>query len=240
MQLRFAILVLGALSAGASNTWAHRPILSDGSARDAATALHITDPGLSQVVYHEVTNDSPQLWLAFDLDAGQSLYFQLGVPVIERLADYRPALALIGPGLPATDLPLTIPAGLGAQLFTVDPTEVREFYEPFSGTSSWILMTHTVPIATAGRYYLVAYDPDGQSGKLWVAVGRREEFGLSDILTLPEILTQVREFHETDALRPGLPCFLAPMAMSLVGLYAWSAVRRRAIRHNTPGHAGRL
>ncbi len=240
MQLRFVVLVLGTLSAGASSTWAHRPILSDGSARDAATALHVADPGLSQVVYHEVTRESPQLWLAFDLDAGQSLYFQLGVPVIERLADYRPALALIGPGLPVTDLPLAVPEGLGAQQFAVDPAEIREFYEPFSGTSSWILMTHTVPIATAGRYYLAAYDPAGQPGKLWVAVGRREEFGLNDILTLPEILARVREFHETEAVRPGVPCLMAPMAMSLVGLYGWSTVRRRAIRPNTPGRGRRL
>ncbi|MEW6200215.1 MAG: hypothetical protein AB1601_16310 [Planctomycetota bacterium] len=240
MQLRFAVLVLGVLSAGPSTTLAHRPILSDGSARDAATALHIADPGLSQVVYHEVTGAAPQLWLAFDFDAGQSLHFQLGVPVIERLEGYRPALALVGPGLPAADLPLPIPEGLGAREYTVDPAEIREFHEPFSGTSSWILMTHTVPIATAGRYYLVAYDPAGRPGKLWVAVGRREEFGLNDIVTLPEILTRVREFHETEAARPGLPCFLAPMAMSLVGLYAWSAVRRRATGHDTPGRAGRL
>ena len=101
-------------------------------------------------------------------------------------------------------------------------------------------MTHTVPVATAGRYYLVAYDPAGQPGKLWVAVGRREEFGLNDILTLPEVLARVREFHETEATRPGVPCLMAPMTMSLVGLYGWSAVRRRAIRHNTPGRRRRL
>jgi hypothetical protein len=116
--------------------WAHRPVLSDGSARDASTALYISDVDLSQVVYNEVTAESPQLWLAFDLQEGQSLYFQLGVPVIDRLRDYRPALALIGPGLPQASLPFVVPDGLGAQEFTsAQITEPTDYYEPFSGTA---------------------------------------------------------------------------------------------------------
>ncbi|HQL55873.1 MAG TPA: hypothetical protein PLQ87_14285, partial [Phycisphaerae bacterium] len=55
-----------------SVAWAHRPTLSDGSARDASTALYISDVDLSQVVYHEVTAESPQLWLTFHLNEGQS------------------------------------------------------------------------------------------------------------------------------------------------------------------------
>ena len=72
------------------------------------------------MVYHEVTAESPLLWLTFDLNEGQSLYFQLGVPVIERLKDYRPALVLVGPGLPQVDLPFAVPDGLGAQRFLSD------------------------------------------------------------------------------------------------------------------------
>ena len=114
LSLVFAVVLMVYMP---SIAWAHRPILSDGSARDASTALYIADVDLSQVVYHEVTAESPQLWLAFDLNAGQSLYFQLGVPVIERLKDYRPALVLIGPGLPQADLPFAVPTGLGAERF---------------------------------------------------------------------------------------------------------------------------
>ena len=207
-----------------SVAWAHRPILSDGSARDASTALYIADVDLSQVVYHEVTAESPLLWLTFDLNEGQSLYFQLGVPVIERLRDYRPALVLVGPGLPQADLPFAVPDGLGAQRFPSDQVaEPREFDEPFSGTSSWILLTETIPITVAGRYYLVAYDPAGQPGKLWVTLGKREEFGPGDIATLADILPKVRQFHEIDATRAGLPCFLAPMALTFTAFCCWGA-----------------
>jgi len=201
--------------------------MSDGSARDASTALFISDVDLSQVVYHEVTAESPQLWLTFDLEEGQSLYFQLGVPVIDQLRDYRPALALIGPGLPPADLPFSVPDGLGAQPFTSEQVdEPRRFDEPFSGTSSWILLTETIPVPASGRYYLVAYDPAGQPGKLWVALGQREEFSLNDIAALQEILPKVRQFHEIGTAPVGLPCFLAPMALTLTAFCFWSASRR--------------
>ncbi len=227
MCFRATILVVGLLSYVPSIAWAHQPILSDGSARDASTALYISDVDLSQVVYHEVTAESPRLWLAFDLNEGQSLYFQLGVPVIDRLKDYRPALALVGPRLPQTSLPFAVPDGLGAQVFTsVQNTEPTEFYEPFSGTSSWILLTETVTVPAAGRYFLVAYDPAGQAGKLWVALGQREEFSLSDIAALQEILPKVRQFHEIDTAPAGLPCFLAPLALALTGFCFWNASRR--------------
>jgi len=203
--------------------------MSDGSARDALTALYISDVDLSQVVYNEVTAQSPQLWLAFDLEKDQSLYFQLGVPVIDRLKDYRPALALVGPGLPPADLPFAIPDGLGAQLFTSEQvSEPRRFDEPFSGTSSWILLTETVPVPATGRYYLVAYDPAGQPGKLWVALGQREEFSPSGIAALQEILPNVRQFHETGAAPAGLPCFLAPVTLALTGFGFWSAAWKRS------------
>ena len=210
-----------------SVAWAHRPILSDGSARDASTALYIADVDLSQVVYHEVTAESPHLWFTFDLNEGQSLYFQLGVPVIERLKDYRPALVLIGPALPQADLPFAVPTGLGAERFPSDQVaEPTEFDAPFSGTSSWILLTETVPVPATGRYYLVAYDPAGQPGKLWVALGQREEFSLNDIAALQEILPKVRQFHEIGAAPVGLPCCLAPMAVALTAFCFWSASRR--------------
>ena len=237
MRLREMTLVVGLLSYVPSIAWAHRPIISDGSARDASMALYISDVTLSQVVYDEVTAESPQLWLAFDLNEGQLLYFQLGVPVIDRLKDYRPALALVAPGLPPSDLPFAIPDGLGAQEFTsAQITEPTDFYEPFSGTSSWILLTETVTVPAAGRYYLVAYDPAGQSGKLWVTLGKREDFSLADIAELQGILPKVRQFHEIGAAPAGLPCFLAPMALTLTASCFWSASRRLPPGGHSVGH----
>ncbi len=73
----------------------------------------------------------------------------------------------------------------------------------------------------------MAYVPSGQTGKLWVAIGRREEFSLEDILGLPATIAQVREFHEVgDA--GGIPCFLLPVAAALPAMGLARFVRRRS------------
>ncbi|MGB9623414.1 MAG: hypothetical protein ACPMAQ_00990 [Phycisphaerae bacterium] len=200
---------------GAQVASAHLPLFDDGTAVDADHALVISDIGLSQVVYHEVKEPAQPLWIAFDAVAGQELYFNPGVPAIDRLKDYRPSFAIVGAGLPAATLPFDIPAGAGAEVFpTAGITDPEYFHEPFSGTDSWILFKKTVTLPQTGRYYLVSYVPSGQAGKFWVAIGKREEFGLDAIATLPQDIARVRAFHESSATTA--PCFLIPVAF--VGL----------------------
>ncbi|GMU24074.1 MAG: hypothetical protein AMXMBFR13_41510 [Phycisphaerae bacterium] len=192
---------------------AHQPIFPEGAHSDPANAVEIEDPTLSQVVYSELSPSAPQLWLTFELEAGQELYVQLGVPAIDRLEGYRPSVAVVGPGLPHASLPFAAPANTGAVVFPAGD-EPELFYEPFTGTESWIRREELVTVSQAGRYYAVAFSPTGQTGKLWVAVGRREEFGLDEIASFGEVLNRVREFHELpEGSSP--PCFLIPMAVAL-------------------------
>jgi hypothetical protein len=208
--------------------FAHRPTISDGTAINAESALPIDDITISQVVYHEITEAAPQLWLKFQANQGQELYWQLGLPYIDRLENYRPAVALLGPGLPDAppDLAFDVPAGLGAQVWTMDDvTDPEVFHEPFSNTTSWIIREQTVELPAAGEYFLVAYVPTQETGKLWLAVGRREVFTLTDIAGLSTILPQVRDFHETTA-DGGLPCFGLPAAAVALGFALFSLSRR--------------
>jgi len=185
---------------------AHQPIISDGSAVDAAHAIKLKDVQVSRVVYHRVTAKAAQLWLTFDVDQPQKLRMLLGVPQIKRLSEYRPALVLLGPGLPKAKLPFEVPGDAGGLVFDSRSSgSPRSFYEPFTGTSSWILSQQDVELPQAGQYYVVAYDPDGKPGKLWVALGTKEAFGLKDILMLPGTIAGVRAFHEmtgSDKQRP--------------------------------------
>ena len=80
--------------------WAHRYIENDGTHTTMEKAIPIGDIGLSQVVYHEVTGASRTLWMSFDATAGMEASIEIGVPLIDRFASYRPAFALLGPGLP--------------------------------------------------------------------------------------------------------------------------------------------
>jgi hypothetical protein len=220
-------MVFLAVSGGAQVASAHLPILDDGTAVDAEHALVISDIGLSQVVYHEVKAPVQPLWIAFDAVAGQELYFNPGVPALDRLKDYRPAFALVGPGLPAATLPFAIPGGDGAEVYpTTDITDPEFFHEPFSGTDSWILFKKTVTLPQSGRYYLVGYVPSGQPGKFWVAIGKREEFGPGAIATLPQEIARVRAFHEASATTA--PCFLIPFGFLGTLLVVRLISRRRA------------
>ena len=197
----WAVLSL-VLSGGA---WAHHYIPDDGSHTGADKALYVRDISLSQVIYHDVTPEAAQVWLSFDGKAGQSLYFQLGVPFLTRLEDYRPAIALVGPGLDGVKPPFAIPDGLDAQTYDSAGVTPVFFDEPFTGTQSWIMFEKELPLPQDGRYYLVAYDPAGEPGKLWMALGRGEKWTFKDVLTLYQVQDKVRTFHEVQ--RKPMPLF---------------------------------
>jgi len=170
-------------------------------------------------VYHEVTADTPSVWIAFDVSEPQSLKVSLGVPYLERLKSYRPALALVGPGLPPADLPPGALAGQGGIVIdTRDVAEPEFFDEPFSGTQSWVVAEAELALPEPGRYYVVGYSPAGEEGKLWVALGVKEVFDAAALGGLAGDLADVREFHELSGVA-GLPCLLIPFALAAAGVW---------------------
>jgi hypothetical protein len=179
--------------------WAHRPVFTEDHATSPATAISMTEPDVSQVVYREMTEGSPQIWLSFDVPEDFDLYFQVGVPVIEGLEEFRPAMVVVGPGLPQEDAPFDLPEGLGFKIFpTAEVEEPREFHEHFTGTDSWILRTETLALPGEGKYYLVAFSPEEQVGKLWLSIGKKEVFRMEDWREFPNWRKRIREFHEVE------------------------------------------
>ena len=241
---------------------AHRPTFGEGF--DAAeSAFVVADNDVSIVLYQALTCEAPEVWMTFDAAAGTDLFVQLGVPQIVRLEDHRPAIAVLAPGLPtAPALPFAVPDGLGALVFEAgDVAEPATFFEPFTQTYSWVWVEETIALPEDGTGYLVAYDPDGWTGKLWVAVGTVEEFsGIA-----PEEFASwdqlVNDFHETGAYSPppdtveeqcdaGLTgdepaetpggCAVGGLpAGAGVALVAAVAVRRRSVRAGERAGSGR-
>jgi hypothetical protein len=187
-------------------TEAHRPIFSEKKANSHEDAVIIADPGVSQVIYREITGKDPQIWLGFDVESGFELFTQIGIPAIDRLKSFRPCMAVVGPGLPRTSASIQRPKATGVESFATDTVEKpRFFHEHFTGTDSWILRSETVTLTEKGRYFVVAYAPDGSTGKLWLSVGKREMFTAGDIALFPEWRRRIRTFHEVqpDALASG-------------------------------------
>lgn len=175
---------------------AHKPVVINGGPTDVETAYEVPDPEVSYVGYHERTPEAPELWFTFEAEGGAPLYLQLGVPKIDRYETLRPAMVLLGPGLPTADVPFDIPDGYGGQLFSSEAQEPVIFEEEFTGTTSWQFPSIRLDAPESGRYYLVGYIPNGDNGKFWMALGEEEDFGFEDILTLPTTLIKVRLFHE--------------------------------------------
>ena len=187
-------------------------------------ALWVEDIDVSQVAYSELTETDRALWLAFDADAGTRLDLSLGVPVSDRLAGYRPSLAVLGPGLPPIELPLEAPPDVGGVAFDTAGIEPRFFHEPFTGTDSWILLEEAVDLPETGTYYVVAWPPGETVDKLWVAIGLRERFGLRDVLSLPAVVRDVRAFHEVNRGASAVATVGKLLFLALaVALIAWLA-----------------
>lgn len=175
----------------------HHPIFTDDAATSSETAIAVKDPQISQVVYREINKESPQAWISFTVPENFKLFIQIGVPVIDRLKDFRPAMVVIGPGLPDQDSPFEIPKDMGAKVFTtVEVEKPRFFHEHFTNTDSWILRSETIALSKAGRYYLVGYSPQGRAGKLWLSLGRKESFSFENLLEFPTWTEKIQSFHE--------------------------------------------
>ncbi len=114
----------------------------------------MADPAISQVVVSRDNRNQPQAWLTFTVPEGFDLFVQIGIPVLPRLKDFRPALALIGPGLPKDPAPFPLPDGMGSLIFpTKEVQNPRFFHEHFTGTDSWILRSETVRLKTGGALF---------------------------------------------------------------------------------------
>lgn len=184
---------------------AHRPIFSEKAATDPNTAVLIKQPAISQVIYREITEESKQVWLVFDANEGFELFIQIGVPVLERLKKFRPAMLVAGPGLPEGNVQFELSKGAGSKQFTTDSVnDPIFFHEHFTGTDSWILRSETLMLPRSGRYYVVAYVPSRHNGKLWLSVGKKEAFGLAEWAKFGEWKKRIRKFHEVDEKDGGL------------------------------------
>jgi hypothetical protein len=178
---------------------AHKPVFRSETGMDPNSAIPFLDPDISQVVYRELPKGG-QVWTTFTAPSDFELYVQIGIPVLERQKEFRPSLVIVGQDLAEPNVPFAIPEGLGAFRIDTRSSEVRFFHEPFTGTDSWILATQTVKLPDNGRFYIVAFDQKEEGGKLWIAVGTKERFGLFDIFKLGKIKKWVREFHEVKGI----------------------------------------
>ena len=134
------------------------------------------------------------------------MYLQAGVPEIDRLEYYRPTLAVLAPGFPepTLELPFDVPNGLGVVVYEPQTTPT-EFYEPFTQTSSWVWIEDTLTLNETGEGYIVGWNNEEKTGKMWVATGVVEDFSDVEVTDFIVWNEYVNNFHETGTFETVLP-----------------------------------
>jgi len=182
----------------ASHAWAHKPSFAN-DYFNAGSAFTIDDPDVSIVLYAEMTCTESELWMQMETVDRNEIWVELGVPMLDRLETYRPALALVAPGLPDVDLPFDIPANMGANIIeTDDVDDPLYFYEPFTQTESWILYQGWMEVPANEEVFLVSWNPSEFTGKLWVAVGKTEDFSDVGVDQFAEWVEKTQAYYEFD------------------------------------------
>ena len=87
MSRAFGIAVILAFLGAARGAQAHNLIRADSAPNDWSDPLPIERPDVSQVYYARLEAVRRQVWFRFSGKAGDRIWFQVGVPVLDRLTE---------------------------------------------------------------------------------------------------------------------------------------------------------
>ncbi len=199
--------LLFAPAAMAETAYDFRPVVIDGGKTDARTAHFIAEPNKGHIGYHHARTKAPALWFQLDGNFGDTLYLRMGVPTLDRYRLLRPAIAVLGQGMPALPegLPFDVPEGFGGRIYYTADLDVEHHEDKYAGVVSWRFETIEHVLETSGRTYVVGFvpvsDEDRASGaavdgKFWMTIGNQANFRLSDLLRTHSRILRVRRFFE--------------------------------------------
>ena len=168
---------------------AHRPWFNTGGTPDPHHPYRLTELNVSQVIYSGFDQGDQVDYYGFTADVAFFLDVRLVVPDVPACAAFRPALALIGPGLSAPDAVTPAPgndaasAGLAvlsrsseSGLLVATSSRWGTFFEPFTGTT-YATGPHVQRLLTGGDYLVAVYAPDRQIGTYGLSLGGTERGG---------------------------------------------------------------
>ena len=179
---------------------AHIPFITGTKHSDFSKAFKLRDIETSSAIYQVHTSKNPESYIAFDGGEGERLHMHLGVPVIEGLEKFRPSVHVIPPSVPVQHW--SEPRFRArVESFETDEIVPTFFHEPFTKTNSWVLLKTEVTLTENGEYFIVSRSESHEQGKLWVAIGYKERFGLSNWTSVPATIMEVRSFHQPEAGR---------------------------------------
>ncbi len=198
------ILIISILLSFTNITLAHRPLDTDGPATRKKPII-VSNHKLSWAAYNRLTTPDDADYYRFKAEQGDKIYASILVPKIDRLKDFNPDLALIGPqlnsdysGLSRTEidnkLNFTANEGIIIKRYLKQNSEL--FFEPFTQTSYWEKQELTITAPATETYYLIVFSNKEKIGKYVLGIGQEEQWGIKDIIKFPKIWWEVRHFAE--------------------------------------------
>lgn len=149
---------------------------------DGADDTDIPDPTISWFVQGELSESGQLQEIHLELPRDFALPFEILVPHQARYRDWRPAYAVVGPGLPMPTaeeraaLPLPLPEGEGAWVDLNQDPERDVFFEDVLRRTYWSSGTIALPLR-AGDTHVWVWSPTGETGPYGLAFGVEEDFG---------------------------------------------------------------
>jgi hypothetical protein len=249
-----AALVVGlaaaaAFGAAAAPVAAHVPFLEPARPSTAPAepgdpfpgAVQVPDAAVSRAVYGTLARGEQFDAYRLSVTEPARTPVELLVPAAGAYEVFRPALALVGPGIPAAGAPPAfigdrLRAAYGAQASEVGVRAVRDpattprltFYEPFSFTNYYRGGSTEVELTPGNAYYLVVYDPAGGRGEYALGIAEAERFTPADWFRSVVAIVRIKlGLYGQGAFHPLAAVVLAALAVALAGLVVWGWRRRR-------------
>ncbi|MDD2420942.1 MAG: hypothetical protein PHU78_02165 [Heliobacteriaceae bacterium] len=128
---------------------------------------------------------------------GEVFTVEMAVPTLGNPEKFRLFLAIAGPGLPVGDHDsslFVLPPGVG--LYTVKPVgKEREKTDSPYGTDYRVTQVFQLVVPGDADYYVIAYNPEGLTGKYVLRVGPPAEAGILTAVCHPGRFLAVRAWY---------------------------------------------
>ncbi|MBS3811727.1 MAG: hypothetical protein KGY44_07725 [Halanaerobiales bacterium] len=201
---------------------AHKPVkVSAPASREQP--IWIEDHKISWAAYNQLEKENEIHYYSFNVKKNEEIYISLTIPMLERLKDFNPTIALIGPGLSdnshETDVNLNVKKDESVIIKRYEGGEPEVFFEPFTRTSYYRKQILTIKAPVNGIYYTAVFNEKNKTGKYVLAIGEKEKWEVKDIVKLPKTWWDVRIFMEKEE-----STYAVAVGVGLMAIYFLSSI----------------
>lgn len=164
---------------------AHLPVFKAGENENFSRAQEIFRPETAQMIFGKLQAGKTDFY-KFKIAGPFNLHIQLLTPKSKKYADFRPALAILGPGLDETEdyVPFLIEEGLGAIVLYDKQQAARETFFDYETLTRYFKGEEIRHYLTeSGDYWLAVFNLENQPGAYAIRISDKENLRPAAILS---------------------------------------------------------